>query len=138
MSVRYQEAYQMSKAYFHSCLAAAVLGAVIAVSLPAQAKDAAAGQAVFKSQCSICHSPSLGKNNVGPSLFGVVGRHTASVAGFHYSAGNQAADLTWSEATLEKYIDSPKAIVPGTTMSFAGIKDAEKRADLIAYLSTLK
>jgi len=46
--------------------------------------------------------------------------------------------LTWSEATLEKYIDSLKAIVPGTTMSFAGIKDAEKRADLIAYLSTLK
>jgi cytochrome c len=128
----------MSNTHFQTWLAAAAFGAAITVSLPVQAKDAVAGQAVFKSQCSICHSPSVGKNVVGPSLFGVVGRHTASVAGFHYSAGNQAADLTWSEATLEKYIDSPKAIVPGTTMSFAGIKDAEKRADLIAYLSTLK
>jgi cytochrome c len=127
----------MSKAYFHLCLAAAALGAAITVASPAQAKDAAAGQAVFKSQCSICHSPSVGKNIVGPSLFGVVGRHTASVTGFHYSAGNQAANLTWNEDTLEKYIDSPKAVVPGTTMSFSGIKDADKRADLIAYLSTL-
>jgi cytochrome c len=128
----------MSKAYFHVCLAAAALGAAITVALPAQAKDAAAGQAVFKSQCGICHSPSVGKNIVGPSLFGVVGRHTASVTGFHYSAGNQSANLTWSEDTLEKYIDSPKAVVPGTTMSFSGIKDPDKRADLIAYLATLK
>jgi cytochrome c len=128
----------MSKAYFHFWLSAAALGAAITVTLPAQAKDATAGQAVFKSQCSICHSPSAGKNIVGPSLFAVVGRHTASVTGFHYSAGNQAANLTWNEDTLEKYIDSPKAIVPGTTMSFSGIKDADKRADLITYLSTLK
>jgi cytochrome c len=128
----------MSKAYFHFWLSAAALGAAITVSLPAQAKDATAGQAVFKSQCSICHSPSAGKNIVGPSLFAVVGRHTASVTGFHYSAGNQAANLTWNEDTLEKYIDSPKAIVPGTTMSFSGIKDSDKRADLITYLSTLK
>jgi cytochrome c len=128
----------MSKSYIHTWLAAAALGAVITVSLPAQARDAAAGQAVFKSQCSICQSPAVGKNNVGLSLFGVVGRHTASVTGFHYSAGNQTANLTWTEGALEKYLDSPKAIVPGTTTSFAGIKDADKRADLIAYLSTLK
>jgi cytochrome c len=127
----------MSKVYFHFWLSAVAFGAAITVASPAHAKDAAAGQAVFKTQCSICHSPSVGKNIVGPSLFGVVGRHTASVTGFHYSAGNQAANLTWNEDTLEKYIDSPKAVVPGTTMSFSGIKDADKRADLIAYLSTL-
>jgi cytochrome c len=125
----------MSNSYFDTWLAATVLGAVITVSLPAQAKDAAAGQAVFKSQCSICHSPSVGKNIVGPSLFGVVGRHTASVTGFHYSAGNQSANLTWNEDTLEKYIDSPKAIVPSMTMSFSGIKDADKRADLIVSVA---
>jgi cytochrome c len=127
----------MAIAYFHSWLAAA-FGVAIAVPLSAQAGDPAAGRAVFRSQCSICHSPVAGKNVVGPSLFGVVGRHTGSVAGFHYSVGNQNANLNWDEATLEKYLDSPKTVVPGTTMNFAGIKDADKRADLIGYLATLK
>jgi cytochrome c2 len=79
-----------------------------------------------------------GKECCGPSLFGVVGRHTGSVTEFHYSVGNQNANLNWDETTLEKYLDSPKTVVPGTTMNFAGIKDADKRADLISYLATLK
>jgi cytochrome c len=93
---------------------------------------------VFRSQCGICHSPSEGKNVVGPSLFGVVGRHTGSVTGFRYSEGNQNANLNWDVATLDKYLDSPKTIVPGTAMSFSGLKDSDKRSDVIAYLATLK
>ncbi len=104
----------------------------------AMAGDPAAGQRVFKSLCSICHSVQAGKNGMGPSLFGVVGRKTASEAGFHYSVGNQNANLTWDESTLDKYLASPKTVVPGTTMSFAGVKDDTKRSDLIAYLATLK
>jgi cytochrome c len=106
--------------------------------ISAQAGDASAGKSVFRSQCGICHSPAEGRNVVGPSLFGVVGRHTASVAGFRYSPGNQSANLNWDEVTLDKYLDSPKAVVPGTAMSFSGLKDPEKRADVIAYLATLK
>ncbi len=104
----------------------------------AQAADPAAGKAVFASQCSICHSPQPGKNMIGPSLFGVVGRKTGSVPGFHYSPANQAANLTWDEATLDKYLQAPRATVPGTTMTYGGLKDDTKRADLIAYLATLK
>jgi cytochrome c len=94
----------MSKIYFHSWLASAAFGAVIVIPLSAQAGDATVGKSVFRSQCGICHSPSEGKNVVGPSLFGVVGRQTASVTGFRYSEGNQKANLKWDEATLDKYL----------------------------------
>ena len=104
----------------------------------AQAADPAAGKAVFGSLCSICHSVQPGKNGIGPSLFGVVGRKTGSVPGFHYSPANQNANLTWDEATLDKYLQSPRAVIPGTIMTYAGLKDDTKRADLIAYLATLK
>ncbi len=110
---------------------------VAALPLAAQAGDPAAGQAVFKSQCSTCHSPVAGKNAVGPSLFGVVSRKSGQVEGFHYSAANKSAGLTWDEATLDKYLVSPKTVVVGTTMTYAGVKDDTKRADVIAYLATL-
>lgn len=128
----------MIKTYLRSLLASAAFGAAIVIPLSAQAGDASAGKSVFRSQCGICHSPSEGKNVVGPSLFGVVGRRTASVTGFRYSAGNQNANLKWDEATLDKYLDTPKAIVPGTAMNFSGLKEPEKRSDVIAYLATLK
>jgi cytochrome c len=128
----------MNRTHFHASLAAAAFGAAIVIPLSAQAGDASAGKTVFRSQCGICHSPSEGKNVVGPSLFGVVGRHTASVTGFRYSQGNQSANLNWDEATLDKYLDSPKTIVPGTAMNFSGLKDPEKRSDVIAYLASLK
>ena len=120
------------------CLTIALLGVTIWLAGTAWAADPAAGQAVFKSQCTTCHSPQAGKNLIGPSLFGVVGRKTGSIQGYKYSVGNQNANLTWDDATLDKYLESPKTIVPGTTMTFAGVKDATKRADLIAYLDTVK
>jgi len=99
--------------------------------------DAAAGKSVFN-KCAICHSPALGKNSVGPSLFGVVGRHSASVEGFKYSDAMKAANKTWDEATLDVYLTDPKAMIPGTKMTFPGLAKAEDRANLIAYLATLK
>jgi cytochrome c len=113
--------------------AAIALGA----AAPARAADPAAGAIVFKAQCSACHSPAAGRNLVGPSLFGVIGRKSGSVEGFHYSAANKAAGVTWDEAKLDPYLTSPKTVVPGTIMTYAGLKDAGKRADLIAYLATL-
>jgi cytochrome c len=109
----------------------------IVLPLPVRAADAVAGQAVFKSQCSICHSPLEGRNMVGPTLFGLIGRKSSSVAGFRYSPANKAAEITWSTDILDKYITAPRDVVPGTIMTYGGLKDAEKRADLIAYLETL-
>jgi cytochrome c len=104
---------------------------------PAIGQDAAAGAAVFKSQCGICHSPLAGRNMVGPSLFDVVGRPAGKVAGFHYSPANRDSGLTWDSATLDRYLTAPGTVVPHTIMTYAGLKDAKKRADLIAYLGTL-
>jgi cytochrome c len=118
-------------------IAALLLLLASAWPLSVRAADATAGQTVFKSQCGICHSPLADKNMVGPSLFGLIGRKSGSVAGFHYSAANKAADITWNADILDKYLTSPRDLVPGTIMTYAGLKDAGKRADLIAYLETL-
>lgn len=103
----------------------------------AWAADPAAGAAVFRSQCSICHSPVAGKNLTGPSLFGIAGRPSGSIPGFKYSAANKAANVTWDTATLDKYLTAPREMIPGTIMTYTGLKDAPKRADLIAYLESL-
>jgi cytochrome c2 len=104
----------------------------------ALAGDAGAGRSVFQSTCSICHAVSAGKNGVGPTLSGIVGRKTGSVAGYSYSPANEAANITWDPATLDKYLEAPRAVVPGTKMTYGGLKDPAKRADLIVYLATLK
>jgi cytochrome c len=104
----------------------------------ARAADPGAGQAVFKTQCGICHSVAQGKNMVGPSLFGIVGRKSGTVEGFHYSVANKGANITWDATILNKYLAGPRDVVPGTTMTYAGLKDDAKRSDLIAYLGTLR
>jgi cytochrome c len=102
------------------------------------AADAASGETVFKSQCSICHSVAPEKNMIGPSLFGIVGRKSGSVVGFHYSAANKGANLTWDPPTLNRYLTSPRQVVPGTSMTYAGLKDDTRRADLVVYLQTVR
>ena len=105
---------------------------------PAHAADVAAGKQVFHSQCAICHSDKPGENKIGPSLFGVVGRHTGSEPGYDYSVANKNANLDWTPEVLDKYLDSPQKVVPGTKMPYGGLKNATKRADLIGFLETLK
>lgn len=105
--------------------------------LTAMAADPAAGQAVFKTQCGICHAVVAGKNMIGPSLAGIVGRKSGTVENFRYSAANKSADIVWDAQILDKYLTSPKEVVPGTIMTYTGLKDEAKRADLIAYLETL-
>jgi cytochrome c len=117
-----------------------LLGGVMLASVhaTAHAQNASAGAQIFKSQCSICHSPQPGRNIVGPSLFGVVGRHSGSLPDFHYSAANRASGLVWDPATLSRYLTAPRQVVPGTLMSYPGLKDDQKRSDLIAYLTSLR
>lgn len=118
----------------------AAIAAVVMGAGAAQAADAAAGKDVFK-VCMACHTAEQGKNKVGPSLFGVVGRPAGSIEGFKYSKPMQekaAGGLVWTPENLKAYITAPKEIVPGGTMAFAGLKDDAKRADLIAFLSEQK
>ena len=112
--------------------------AMLVFAVPARAQDAAAGDKVFKSQCSICHSARAGKNSIGPSLFGVTGRAAGSVADFHYSDNMKGSGLTLDSATLERFLTAPRATVPGTKMAYAGVKDDQQRRDLLAYLATLR
>ncbi|HKF72046.1 MAG TPA: cytochrome c family protein [Stellaceae bacterium] len=116
---------------------AVVAASSLLIALPARAQNAENGQKAFKQQCGLCHDVAAGKNRVGPSLFGVVGRKAGGADGFHYSDGNKNSGLTWDQATLDKYLADPRATVPGTTMTYAGLKNDEQRKDIIAYLATL-
>lgn len=100
--------------------------------------DADAGRAIFNRQCAVCHSTQSGQNKVGPSLAGVYGRHSAEAPGYNYSPAMHQANRSWDAATLDAYLRDPRATVPGTRMIYAGLKDAKQRADVIAYLETLK
>ena len=106
---------------------------VEAATLADLSGDAAAGKTVFI-QCQACHSLKPGENRVGPSLHGVIGATAGHVADFRYSDANKGSGIVWTEDKLFDYLKNPRAMVPGTTMAFAGIQDPQKRANLIAYL----
>lgn len=97
--------------------------------------DPAAGEKVFI-QCKTCHVTDPGQNRIGPSLHQVVGRTAGTVAGYTYSPANKNSGITWTKEKLFQYLENPQRVVPGTKMAFAGIPDAQKRADLIAWLAT--
>jgi cytochrome c len=118
---------------------AIVCAATLMAAPPALAAgDAAAGQALFKAKCGVCHSVAAGQNRVGPSLFGVVGRPAGTAPNYHYSEANKTSGKTWDNATLDVYLTNPKALIPGTKMIFPGLAAATDRADVIAYLDTQK
>jgi cytochrome c len=123
----------------HSKFIALTAIGMMAFALPAWAAgDAAAGAATFKAKCALCHSVVSGKNGVGPSLFGVVGRPAGSAPGYNYSAANKGSGKTWDEATLDTYLTNPKALIPGTKMIFPGLPEAADRSNVIAFLGTNK
>jgi len=101
----------------------------------AQAQNAAKGKQVFN-LCFPCHSIGPGAaNKVGPELNGLDGRHSGTAPGFDYSDANKKSGIVWNEATFKQYIKNPSAMVPGTKMPFAGIKEQQRIDDLWAYLS---
>jgi cytochrome c len=112
--------------------AAAMMAARAAASPPAG--DAARGKTLYQT-CAACHS--IDDNDLGPLHRGVVGRPAGSVHDYNYSAALKASGLTWDAATLDRWLTNPSALVPGTKMFFK-IDDPQGRADVIAYLATLK
>jgi nitrite reductase (NO-forming) len=96
--------------------------------------DASAGRLVFR-KCQACHSIEPGKNMLGPSLAGIIGRKAGTEAGYNYSPAMKSADIVWSLQTLDQYLSDPAKVVPGNKMPFPGLKTDHDRADVIAYLA---
>jgi cytochrome c2 len=119
-----------------------VLAAVPSLALADDAKpweggDAAAGKQVFV-KCSLCHYAEPGRVKIGPPLWGVVGRPSASVPGYSYSSAMKAYDHVWTPENLFTYLAAPMKVVKGTKMTFVGLSSETDRKNVIAYLSTLK
>lgn len=103
------------------------------------AADPAKGEATFK-KCTSCHNADQGgANGIGPNLYGVLGEPIAAGrGGFAFSDALKGKGGTWDDATMDAWLTSPKAFAPGTKMTFAGISDAQERANVIAYLKSAK
>ncbi len=99
--------------------------------------DAVNGAKLFVA-CKACHVTTAGVNRIGPSLHAVVGRKAGSIPNFSYSAANKGSGLVWTPAELFVYLENPRKVVPGTKMSYPGMKKPQDRADVIAYLQTQK
>jgi len=113
-----------------------VLPVLALAASASHAQDAAAGGMAFQ-QCAECHSPGTA-DNAGPGLKDVFGRKAATKAGFDYSPALKKSAITWDGKTLDAFLANPSKAVPGTSMAYGGDEDAKERADLIAYLKTLK
>jgi len=121
-----------------SNIALAAIAAPLLLTPCAWAADVNQGKAIF-SRCAACHNVAKGgPNMIGPNLYGVVGRKAATKSGFSYSNAMKVSGIAWTNQKLDAYIAHPAQVVPGNRMAFAGIPDSKQRADLIAYLDTLK
>jgi cytochrome c len=98
--------------------------------------DVGKGARVYK-KCAACHKLEAGENATGPYLYGVVGRPKAAADGFGYSGALAAMSGDWTPENLDAFLERPSAYVPGTTMSFSGLRKIEDRVNLIAYLDSL-
>ncbi|MES1195954.1 MAG: c-type cytochrome, partial [Steroidobacter sp.] len=116
-----------------------VASATLMNTTAAKAADIVAGKEIFRAQCSLCHSAESDDNGgaQGPDLHDVFNRAAAGAGNFGYTDALKKSGLIWNAATLDRFLASPAATVPGTTMAIA-ISDAAQRADVIAYFQTLK
>lgn len=118
-------------------IVSAVLALFVLTMSPAFAEgDAKKGEKLFN-RCKSCHALTAGKKKLGPSLFAVVGRQAGSESYYKYSAAMKAAGIEWSEENLDKYLKAPKKFIPKNKMPFAGLKKAEDRSDIIAFLKSV-
>ena len=106
--------------------------AVLAAPAASAAPEATRGEQIY-ARCLACHA--LAFDRVGPRHCGLLGRKAGSVAGFAYTPAMKASRLVWNAETLDRFLENPMRVVPGTAMTYAGVPDKQDRADLIAYLA---
>ncbi len=111
-----------------------IVGAISAAAESALNGDSVHGKMLYQG-CQACHA--VEENDLGPRHRGVVGRRAGSVADYNYSAALKNSGLTWDEATLDRWLTNPSALVPGTKMFFK-LDSPQDRADVIAYLKELQ
>ena len=99
--------------------------------------DVAKGKKVFK-KCKACHAIKAGKKKIGPTMFSVVGRDAGTLKGFKFSKAMKASGISWDDESLDKFLKKPKKFIKGTKMGFSGLKKDADRANIIAYLKTIK
>jgi len=113
------------------------LALLIALSQSAQAADAVRGAQRYQIMCGTCHAVDPAQKKMAAHLKGIVGRKAASVEGASYSPALKASGWTWDKTKLDAYLADPRKALPGTTM-MVGVGNAQDRADIVAYLETLK
>lgn len=101
------------------------------------AGDTGRGATIFQA-CAACHSTAPGEHLTGPSLAKIWQRKAGTVEGFsRYSEAMKHADLVWTEATLDQWLSNPDKLIPGTSMTFPGLRESKPRQDVIAYLNAV-
>ena len=106
-------------------------------ALPAFADgDPEKGEKTYR-KCKSCHALEVGKNKAGPTLYSVYGSVAGQVEGFKYSKAMASSDIIWDEEALNGFLENPKKYIPGTKMSFAGLKKKSQRENVIAYFKSL-
>jgi cytochrome c len=122
------------KAVVSALVFVAALAAAPATLAAPAAGEAALGKRLFL-RCTACHAVTAkAPAKVGPHLQGIIGRKAGAVAGFNYSPAMKNSGKVWNAATLDAWLQRPQAVVPGTTMAFAGLASPAERKALIAYL----
>ncbi|MDF2996333.1 MAG: Cytochrome c class [Xanthobacteraceae bacterium] len=125
-----------SKANGSAGLAAAFI-LLATTSAGAQSGDANAGKIAFNNACRTCHTLKPGDARLGPDLASIIGRKAGTGQGYNYSSAMKDAGVTWDEATLDRFIADPQAVVPNNNMKpFNGISSQQDRANLIAFLKS--
>jgi len=126
-------------------LTAALAALALSASVPAfAAGDPVHGQVVFRGTCGVCHLalPHVARadaaTHIGPNLYGVVGRQSGTLPGFHFSAAMHGANIVWTYDKLRAYAHAPQTYIPNVRMAFPGLPNQKDADDVAAYLASLK